>query len=82
MSNTFCNYMPNSRKVLPESKKHMLTKVVHGILIGNLFRACPCALKKKNNKVKIMLEQDVVKQPFLKLYAKLKELQTKSKNRC
>ena len=37
------------------------------------FRACPCALKKKNNKVQIMLEQDFVKQPFLKLYAKLKE---------
>ena len=35
----------------------------------------PCVsmcLKKKNNKVKIMLEEDFIKQPFLKLYAKLK----------
>ena len=29
--------------------------------------------KKKNNKVKIILEQDFTKQPFRKLYAKLKE---------
>ena len=30
-------------------------------------------LKRKNYKVKIILEEDFIKQPFLKLYAKLKE---------
>ena len=33
--------------------------------------ACPCALKKKKT-VNIMSEEDFVKQPFLKLYAKHK----------
>ena len=38
-----------------------------------IFRACRCALKKKkNHNVKIILEKEFIKQPFLKLYAKLK----------
>ena len=36
-------------------------------------RACRCALKKENNKVKIILEDDFIKQPFMKLYAKVRD---------
>ena len=50
----------------------MLTKVGNGILKRKGFRACRCVLKKKNNKVEIILEEDFIEQPFLKLYAKLK----------
>ena len=53
--------------------KHMLTKVGHGILKGNWSVRVHVPYKRKNNKVKIMLEQAFVKQPFLKLYAKLEE---------
>ena len=55
-----------------EYKNHMLTKVGHGILKQRFVVACACALKKKNNTVKIMSEEDFVEQPFLKLYAKHK----------
>ena len=55
-----------------KSKKQMLTKVGHGILKTSFFVACSCALKKKTYKVKITLEADFIKHPFLQLYAKLK----------
>ena len=71
-SKHFWHYMPNSSEILMESTNHMLTKVVHGILKRRFIRACPCALKKNKYQVNITLEQDFIKQPFLKLYAKLK----------
>ena len=49
----------------------MLTKVGHGILKRSFVVACRCALTKKNE-VNILLEEDFIKQPFLKLYAKRK----------
>ena len=71
--------MPNSREILMESKNHMLTKVGHGILKRRCVVACQCA-NKKEKKVKVILDEDFIKQPFLKLYAKLKgntnEIQT------
>ena len=50
----------------------MLTKVGHGILKNTDSSCVTMCLKKENHNVKIMLEEDFIKQPFLKLYAKLK----------
>ena len=50
----------------------MLTKVGHGISKRRFVVACRCALNNNKNEVKIILEEDFIKQPFLKLYAKLK----------
>ena len=37
-----------------------------------MFCCVSMCLKKETNEVKIILEEDLIKQPFLKLYAKLK----------
>ena len=42
-SNHFCNYMPQSREILMQSKNRMLTKVGHGILKRRFWGACRCA---------------------------------------
>ena len=54
-----------------ESKSHVLTKVGRGILKMRLLVAYRCALKKKEDEVKVILEDDFIKQPFLQLYGKL-----------
>ena len=48
---------------------HMLTKVGHVILKRRCVVACRCALNKKKS-VHIILEEDFIKQPILKLDAK------------